>query len=450
LENFSKKRISFSHRSFFLKIVFNQATKSRFPLIVLEQRLHRNHRRRIRKMDYHTEPISSREELARLAQHLKTPKTIAFDTEFIREKTFFPMLEIIQIATDENSWLIDAQPFRRIMEKCEDDSPIQPILAILADPTILKIVHAAQGDQECLYASFGAVASPILDTSIAAALCGYGENIGLGNLLKAVLNVNIKKGHARTDWSARPLPRQLLSYAHEDVIHLVELGAALLEELDRRNRREWALDLSNQWDEAQFEPNPEALVRRLAKNGRINPKNYPVLLELVRWREERVRQLNLPRRWLAADEILINLAEVRPKDLDHLKAFRGFSKNEINRRGEEILKIIADAEKSPNVVMPDFERPTPPSLSESRAVELLRCYVGILSARHKIASTHLVDPGFYLDILRQAPKTMDDLVKNRFLTPYGAELIGEEIIAFLHGQRALAVQNSAVQVIKLP
>ncbi|MEW6238562.1 MAG: HRDC domain-containing protein [Candidatus Omnitrophota bacterium] len=401
-------------------------------------------------MECHTEPISSREDLARLANHLNTRKTIAFDTEFIREKTFFPMLEIIQIATEEDSWLIDAQPYRRLMDKSIDDSPLQPILAVLADPDILKIVHAAQGDQECLYASFGVVAAPILDTSIAAALCGYGESIGLGNLLKAVLNVAIKKGHARTDWSARPLPRQLIHYAHEDVIHLVELGSALLEELDQRNRREWAVDLSNQWDEAQFEPNPEALVRRLAKNGRINPKNYPILLELVRWREERVRQLNLPRRWLAADEILINLAEVRPKDLEHLKAFRGLSKNEINRRGEEILKIIDNAEKSQGVVMPDFQHPTPPSLSESRAVELLRCYVGILAASHKIASAHLVDPGFYLDILRQAPKTMEDLVKNRFLTPYGAKLIGDEIIAFLQGQRALAVQNSALQVIKLP
>ncbi len=394
----------------------------------------------------HRELLSEPEQIEPLAEKLLEEQFIAFDTEFIRERTFYPVLEIIQVATKQESWLIDAQKYRN------QDSPpnrLQPLLDVFQHPNILKIAHAAQADQECLYSSFGITAMPILDTAIAASLCGYGEQVGLGNLLKSVLNVTIKKGHARTNWSARPLPKQLVKYAHQDVIHLVKLGETLMAELEKLGRKQWALDLSSQWeDPEQYESNPEQILHRLAKNGRINHKNYPVLAKLVQWREERIRELNLPRRWVADDNVLITLADVRPKDIDHLKTFRGLNKREINDDGGEILKIIAEGEQNTGLTMPVSNQPNPPSTSEARAIELLRCYIGILSNQHKISSSNLVDPNYYLRILRSHPQTPEDLVKKAFLTPHAAKLIGDEIIALLHGKRALSLSQGEVKVVE--
>src|SRR4051794_37717944 len=183
--------------------------------------------------------INSAGQIQELAAKLKGRDVISFDTEFIRESTFYPIVEIIQVATDERSWLVDAQAFKKGFRpgpRGGFDPGLQPLLDIFQDKSILKIVHASQGDQECLYTAFGAVATPSLDTAVAASLCGLGDGIGLSKLLKAVMDVDLKKGHARTNWSVRPLPAQLLEYAHADVEHLVQLGRKLSAKLEEAGR----------------------------------------------------------------------------------------------------------------------------------------------------------------------------------------------------------------------
>ena len=261
----------------------------------------------------HPHLITTAEEIQSISDRLKTKQIIAFDTEFIREKTFFPQLEIIQIATDEEAWLVDAQAFVADEEGTAHPA-VQPLLDIFLDENILKVVHAAQADQECLHTSYNMVATPVMDTAIAASLCGLGENIGLANLLKSVLKVNIRKGYARTNWSVRPLPKHLIEYAYNDVVHLVELGKSSVKRLENMNRLDWALEISSQWSNPKlYRPDPDSIAKRLSKSGRINEENYPVLLELLRWREEKVRELNIPRRWLADDDVLMSLAETCPR-----------------------------------------------------------------------------------------------------------------------------------------
>src|SRR5690348_844456 len=133
-------------------------------------------------MARHPELLSTADEIADLAAKLQSQSIIAFDTEFIRETTFFPIVEIIQVATETDSWLVDAQAFKRHLNSKDSqayDPGLQPLLDIFANPNILKIVHAAQGDQECLHTGFGVVATPSLDTAVAASLCGYGDAVGL-------------------------------------------------------------------------------------------------------------------------------------------------------------------------------------------------------------------------------------------------------------------------------
>jgi ribonuclease D len=389
--------------------------------------------------------LSTGEQIIELAARLRSAEMIAYDTEFIRESTFFPMVEIIQVATETDSWLVDARAFKT--QKGGQEA-LRPLLDVFEDRSIIKVAHASQGDQECLYTSFGVVAVPTLDTSVAASLCGYGDGIGLGNLLKAVLDVQIKKGHARTNWSVRPLPGQLEEYAHADVEHLVRMGRALLKELDELGRREWAFELSSQWENpALYEPNPAGLAEKLSRSGRLDKRGYSALLELLRWREERVRKLNLPRRWVADDNVLMDLAHVRPKDMEHLSAFRGLNKGELKNSGEAILAALNRASEAKDVALPRIPRPDIPNGHESQVLDLLHCYVGILADRHRIALKHLVTSAQLLPLLRSKAERKEQFVEQGLLTEGAARLIGDEIVAFLQGRRALSIDGTRVRIV---
>jgi ribonuclease D len=408
--------------------------------------------------ELHSGLISTAEQILELVQALKGHDIISFDTEFIRENTFYPIVEIIQVATETESWLVDAQIFKKNFKPGAQggyDPAIQPLLDVFKDKSVLKIVHAAQGDQECLYTSYGVVAEPILDTSIAASLCGYGDNIGLGKLLKAVLNVTIKKGHARTNWSVRPLPAQLMEYAHADVTHLVVVAKRLLEILEKEGRKLWSLELSAKYgDVALYETDIEGATQKLARGGRLDRKGFAALRELVKWREKRVRQLNLPRRWVADDAVLTDIAQVRPKDIEHLSAFRGLNKGELKTSGEAILAALRTAaENTTEVELPHVQRVEAPSIEESQVLDLLKCYIGILADRHRIAAKHLSTVSQLVPLLRSKIEKPEDLVAAGVLTGEAAKLIGAELIAFLGGKRGLSVKVSEngtqIEVIEL-
>lgn len=397
----------------------------------------------------HPVPLTQKNQIAELAQKLSASDTIAFDTEFIRENTFYPIVEVLQVASEEESWLVDIRAFKN-PRGVVDREALRPLLDVFENRSILKIIHAAQGDQECLYTAMGVVASPSLDTAVAASLCGYGDGVGLGNLLKAVLNVTIKKGHARTNWAVRPLPPQLVEYAHADVEHLVRLGKTLLQELDKLGRKEWALELTAKWeDPSLYEANPDEMANRMAKGGRLDQRSYSALLELMRWREQRVRELNLPRRWVADDHVLLDLAHVRPKDLEHLSAFRGLNKGELKNSGEAILSALRRASEAKEVVLPKMPRPEIPSGSESQVLELLKAYVGILADEQKIALKHLVTSQQLLPLLRSKAQSPEQLVEEGLLSPWAARLVGAEILAILQGRRALSIDGRRVKVVDL-
>ena len=392
-----------------------------------------------------SEPLKTPAEITELAAELNRHSIISFDTEFIRENTFYPSVELIQIGTRDNSWLIDAQCFRG-----KNAAGLQPVLDVFKNPKILKILHAAQGDQECLYTSYKTVASPSFDTAVGAALCGYGDGIGLGNLLKAVLGVNLKKGHARTNWAARPLPGQLIEYAHADVEFLVQAAETLLEKLAETGRKDWAIQLSAKWeDPSLYEPDPEGQTQKLAKSGRMDSRTYATLLELMRWREDRVRVLNLPRRWVADDQVLLDLANVKPKDMDHLSAFRGLNKGEMKASGEKILEAIRRGLESKETKPSDGPRMEHPSTEESQALDLVKAYMGILADRERIAMKHLLTVGQLLPLLREKVDSPDEWVAKKLLSPEAGRLVGAELHALLQGKRALSIEGRKIKIVSL-
>ena len=226
---------------------------------------------------------------------------IAFDTEFLWERTYSPRLGLIQVADSERSWLIDPLALSR--------EEMAPLVDVLVSPDVLKIAHAIDQDQICLYEHYGVTAEPVLDTAVAAALTGMGEQVGLSTLLYKLLHVNINKGHTRTNWLKRPLPEEMRIYAAGDVEHLTRAAETLMKLLAASGRQDWALQLSAKAGElakAHFEP--LALTHKLANGRRLDQETFGVLRELLAWRESEARRLDIPRRWLAEDKTLIKLA----------------------------------------------------------------------------------------------------------------------------------------------
>lgn len=373
-----------------------------------------------------------------IAKQLGQSRWISFDTEFIRETTFFPKLEILQVADETHTWLFDVPKL--------GESGLKPIFELFQNPDILKIVHAAQGDQEALYTSFGIVASPILDTALAGSLCGYGESVGLANLLRSELGVEIKKGHARTHWGARPLAPQLLEYAASDVVDLVRLARQLKEKLDKKGRFNWALELSRKFENVNlYKAQPEELAIKVTKGTRIDQKSFQALVELLRWREARVRSLDRPRKWVADDGIVFDLSISQPKTMEHLSAFRGLAKPEVSQSGKAILDAIQKGITGDPKDYPERERVKPPTESESRVLELTKVFLGHLSDKNGISVNHMVTQPHLLQIVRNPNATPLDWVKEEWMSAGAMEIMGEDLKSFLAGSVGIFVQGLSIQ-----
>jgi len=368
---------------------------------------------------------------------LRQETCIGVDTEFIRETSFYPRVALIQVATDDEVWLLDPTVL--------DVSALEPFLKVLTDPTILKIFHASHADQECLFWTYQLVAEPVLDTSIAAALCGMGESIGLQKLVREVLGIHLSKGRARAKWLNRPLSSELLYYAEQDVLHLVKLAKALEERLQKLSRWDWALEESKT-DPSRFNISSEEVAGKLARGAHLD-KELGVLEELVAWREERAKEANLPRGWIADNEVLIALARAKPQKIEDLKTFRGIHPKEIERSGKTILQAIAKGRaKSPQQV----------TISEKRlekidphAVDLLEAFVKYLATQNEIMPRFLMSQHQFYQILLRSDSPIETWVREGVLSERAAILVGSQLKSFLGGHLTLQIKDKRLHCLSL-
>lgn len=386
--------------------------------------------------------VNDRQGVAHVAKALSPSKIIAFDTEFLREKTFYPKLALLQVADREKAWLID--PLALTTDE------MRPLLKVLSDPGILKIVHAAEQDQECLHHAYGVLAAPILDTSIAAALTGHGDQIGLGPLLRKLLDIKLPKGHTRTDWTKRPIPPAMAEYALQDVNYLVEAAETLLSDLDKAGRRDWAMALSAVYTDARrYEPDPDAIATRLVSGRSAGAQTYAVLRELVRWREQKVRKADVPRRWAAEDSVLLGLASAKPGNLEELSHFRGLGPKLLEREGKLILDAIQRG-----LAIPPEERPSPPRKSqadsdEAPAVSVLKCFLNLLAREHKIPARYLIDADDIVKLLRSRFRKLSEMRESGLLKPGVSDEVAEALLEVLNGRQALTFSKGRVKYIEV-
>lgn len=377
--------------------------------------------------------ITTPQELAKACAILAQAPEIGFDTEFIRETTYYPQLALIQLATDTHVFLVDPTAF--------DKAALAPLQAILTDSQILKIIHSAQADEECLWTTYGYLATPIFDTSIAASLVGLGDQVGLARLLEQTVNVTIEKGHTRTNWLARPLPQELLTYAREDVAHLTAVHRKLAADLRHIGRLEWAKELSAAWTRPErFTANTVDMAAKMGRRKRMDAKALSLLARLMTWREGVAQKLNVPRRRVADDQALMDIAVARPDTAGHLHSFRGIHRGVMANHTNELITLCKDTSVLPELTALRAEKARD-SLDERLAIELFQYAVKILAIRHKLSSKHLLDRETAERVVFGKFSSSKEWVAAELMNEEIHRMIGAELWEFLHGNSALTMKN---------
>ncbi len=268
---------------------------------------------------------------------------MALDTEFVRERTFFQKLGLVQVAVEDAAWLIDPLAVR----------DLEPLVELLLAPAVVKVVHSASEDIEVLHHTLGAQPRPLFDTQVAAALAGGGPAPGYARLVAAELAVELHKGETRTDWLRRPLSEGQLAYAAEDVVHLLPLYRILRRRLEEHGRLAWALaDSTALADPARFAEIPERAYLRLRAAGRLGRRQLGALRALAAWRETEARRRDVPRRFVVRDELLLALATRQPQSRRELERLPSYDPRHGSRDAGTWLEILQRAAALPEHDLP--------------------------------------------------------------------------------------------------
>jgi ribonuclease D len=276
--------------------------------------------------------IDDDESLARLVAALAQTRVAAVDTEFVREKTYYPQLCLIQVGTGDQVACID----------CLASLDLTPLYARLFDPSFTWVLHSARQDLEVVYQLTGRMPPRLIDTQVAAALTGYPPQVGLEGLLKRTLGVELGESFARTDWSRRPLPEAPLRYALDDVRYLLAAWEQLDAELGRLGRREWAREDCERMLGEKPVADATVVWSRLKGVHGLPFASQCAALALVRWRETAAQRSDRPRRWLLADEAVLAIAAALPRDAEALASLA--DSKFIARSAPAILAAIAARE----------------------------------------------------------------------------------------------------------
>ncbi len=285
------------------------------------------------------ELINSPAGLREFLDHIQNERAFAFDTEFIGEETFYPKICLVQLATSKRVALIDPVEF--------SVANLAPLWEAVCSDGLTTIVHAGGQDIDAAQRAAGKQADNVVDTQIAAAFLGMPWPVSLGNVVHGLSGHRLHKAHTLTDWDQRPLTKSQLAYAADDVRYLPLVWNLQQEQLSKTGRIDWAAEESRESLRTSEEFNPESQVRRAARGLGFRPRVMTILRELVVFRYQQAKSLNVPPRTLLPDGPLLELARGRYSNPSELSEIRGLSRTVAQDHGDAILRTIEEARGLP-------------------------------------------------------------------------------------------------------
>src|SRR5438034_4075858 len=285
--------------------------------------------------------ITDTETLARFCARQSGANFVAADTEFMRERTYWPILCLVQVAGPEEAAAIDA---------LAPGIDLSPLLALMADPDTLKVFHASRQDIEIFFNLSGTVPAPLFDTQIAAMVCGFGDAASYETLVAKLAQATLDKSSRFTDWAHRPLTERQIQYALADVVHLRTVYERLQQRLASNGRATWfAEEMGGLSDPSTYRSDPEDAWRRFRLRGRVDARFFGILRELAAWREAAAQQRNLPRGRIMRDEAVLEIAAHAPKTIEALARTRSLGRGIAEGKlGGDILDAVAAGLADPN------------------------------------------------------------------------------------------------------
>ncbi|OUR90397.1 ribonuclease D [Cycloclasticus sp. 44_32_T64] len=366
--------------------------------------------------------IDTTEQLTDFCNVIKSVPWLAIDTEFQREKTYRSILALIQIATPDIVAIIDPLA-------CD----INPLLDVLSDKNILKIFHAARQDQEIFYDLRGEPLSPVFDTQIAAPILGHPEQAGYARLVDDILGVQLSKAHSRTDWLRRPLSDEQITYAADDVIYLAKLYPLLENQLKEKDRLNWLAPAFADLCKASLYANPpEFAWKRIRAAKRLKGASLSILQKVAEWREALAQTKNIPRGWLIKDDVLIDIAKLKPSSIHSLSSIRGVSEKFADKFGNTILELISAAVDKKPSPLDAHKKPKKVTEKEEALADLLMAQVRLKAATANVNPTSLTNRKELLQLI-QGQRDIE------LLSDWRNDMVGKDLIATLDGNSSFNV-----------
>lgn len=386
-------------------------------------------------------PITDSEELAAFCAELRRHAYVCVDTEFIRDKTYWPQLCLIQLSAAADGDPGDGPA--ACVDVLAEGLDLQPVYELLADEGVLKVFHAARQDLEIFFIRTGRVPAPIFDTQVAAMVCGYGDQVGYEALVRKICRSDLDKSSRFTDWAARPLEAKQLRYALADVTHLRRIYESLAAQLETSGRADWLTEeMGVLTNPETYRTDPDEAWRRL-KHRNAKPRMLAVLKEVAAWREREAQSRDVPRNRILRDDSLLDVAASAPTDGKALKRIRGLPGGFADGKfGAALLAAVERGLALPKEDRPVVERTEPLPSTLQPLVDLLKVLLKANAAEAGVASRLVANAD---DLERIAA---DDAADVPALKGWRRKLFGDQALALKHGRIALTAGPDGVELIE--
>lgn len=381
-------------------------------------------------------PLASSPDVARSAELALAAGRLGIDTEFMSEGRYKALLCLTQVAVEDPS---EPAGIRTILIDGLDSSiDVGPLAALLADPEIEIILHACRQDVTILRRTWKTDITNIFDTQVAAGFAGESAQAGYGNLLGSILKLQVGKTASYTRWDARPLSSEQLSYAAEDVAHLLQMADELKRRLRSTGREQWAREECRRLEALSDERDPETVWERLPRAATLDPKSRAVARRLAAWRERLAAAEDRPVGQVLQDAPLVEIAKRHPVNERALAEIRGIHPSIVKRRGPGILEAIALGLDDPPIA-----REQGRGNSDSRDAPLIALAEALLRSRAMDAGLayELLASRSELEQIVSAARLEQPEPEVRTLAGWRRELVGAELEALLSGRMALSVEG---------